>query len=202
MSNEKTHLGKFTNLSHTIRPQDHLVHIYQNKETLIESVCNFIVPGLTSGEAIVIIASKDNARDFISSLEKRSIDVSKAKLLGQLLFFDAHETLNKIMMNNELDPKRFEEVIGSVLSKFGTSYSNVRAYGEMVSILWNKGDEEKAIQLEKLWNELATKHNFSLLCGYQFDDHKSSTSHPCYSEVCKSHSHVITPDGHLSLYRR
>ncbi len=202
MSSSKTLLGKFNNLSHTIKPNDHLVHIYEHRDTLVDSVCNFVVPGLTSADGIIIIATKENSTEFIKSLERRSIDVPKAKLLGQLLILDAHETLKKIMSGGELDPLKFETVIGSVLQKLTRKHSQVRAYGEIVSILWNNGDEEKAIQLEKLWNDLATRHNFALLCGYQFHDEKSSKAHPCYSDVCNSHSHVITTDGHLSLYRR
>ncbi|HUE89320.1 MAG TPA: hypothetical protein VMO26_24845 [Vicinamibacterales bacterium] len=42
----------------------------------------------------------------------------------------------------------------------------VRAYGEMVDVLWQAGHTVAATKLEMLWNELAGTHDFSLLCGY------------------------------------
>lgn len=42
----------------------------------------------------------------------------------------------------------------------------VRAYGEMVDVLWKGGQMDAAMKLESLWNQLAHSHEFALLCGY------------------------------------
>jgi len=42
----------------------------------------------------------------------------------------------------------------------------VRAFGEMVAVLWERDQREAAIELEELWNELLGHHPFSLMCGY------------------------------------
>ncbi len=41
----------------------------------------------------------------------------------------------------------------------------IRAYGEMVDLLWKDGISGAAIKLEMLWNHLANTRDFSLLCG-------------------------------------
>ena len=33
-------------------------------------------------------------------------------------------------------------------------------------MLWKEGRTEGAIKLEMLWNKLATRYGFALLCGY------------------------------------
>ena len=43
----------------------------------------------------------------------------------------------------------------------------VRAYGEMVALLWEHGDVLAAIELEELWNDLGRELDFSLLCAYR-----------------------------------
>jgi hypothetical protein len=44
--------------------------------------------------------------------------------------------------------------------------TTIRAYGEMVDLLWKDGRSAASIKLEMLWNRLAGTHDFSLLCGY------------------------------------
>jgi hypothetical protein len=44
------------------------------------------------------------------------------------------------------------------LASRGRENATVRAYGEMVDLLWKDGLEEAAIRLETLWNELANTH--------------------------------------------
>jgi len=45
----------------------------------------------------------------------------------------------------------------------------VRAYGEMVDVLWQRGERDAAIRLEEFWNDLARLQTFSLLCAYCID---------------------------------
>jgi hypothetical protein len=59
----------------------------------------------------------------------------------------------------------------------------VRAYGEMVDILWQAGNRDAAIRLEEYWNELAKLQTFSLFCAYRLD--------PLDSELCKVHTHLV-----------
>jgi hypothetical protein len=42
----------------------------------------------------------------------------------------------------------------------------VRVFGEMVSLLWDAGLIDAAVELEVLWNELGVQYPFSLLCAY------------------------------------
>ena len=45
----------------------------------------------------------------------------------------------------------------------------VRAFGEMVALLWSEGNQAAAIRLEELWNELALSQTFCLFCAYSMD---------------------------------
>ena len=67
----------------------------------------------------------------------------------------------------------------------------VRAFGEMVALLWAQGNQAGAIRLEELWNDLARTHLFSLLCGYPMNAFSRQNDVPPFSEVCTCHSRVL-----------
>jgi hypothetical protein len=48
----------------------------------------------------------------------------------------------------------FRSVVGRLMSKAARSGRPVRAYGEMVALLWDAGHLDAAIDVELLWNEL------------------------------------------------
>src|SRR5438552_269564 len=65
----------------------------------------------------------------------------------------------------------------------------VRAYGEMVDLLWQIGDVASAIDLEARWNELSTTKRFSLLCAYLTRD--ACTDPRAHLGVLHQHSGVV-----------
>ena len=65
----------------------------------------------------------------------------------------------------------------------------IRAYGEMVDVLWKQGLSKAAIELEILWNKLALKHSFSLLCGYSMGSFYKQTQQ--LDQIASLHSEVI-----------
>jgi hypothetical protein len=120
------------------------------------------------------------------------IDVAKARALGELTVLDAHQTLAMFMVDDKPDPVRFESSIGRVIGSLLRGRSErtlVRAYGEMVDVLWKDGREDAAIQLELLWNSLAGRYGFALLCGYAMGNFFKQTDR--FEEVCRQHTHII-----------
>ncbi|WP_250532488.1 MEDS domain-containing protein, partial [Caballeronia sp. ATUFL_F1_KS39] len=63
----------------------------------------------------------------------------------------------------------------------------VRAFGEMVAILCARGESGAALRLEQLWNDLARKHAFSLLCAYPTRVFKGSEEARAFHAICSAH---------------
>src|SRR5919109_1301881 len=80
----------------------------------------------------------------------------RAVLEGRLVFLDAEATLSRFMINGEPDGERFEQVVGEAIRGVRASavQNGVRAYGEMVGVLWSAGQHSAAVRLEELWNQL------------------------------------------------
>jgi hypothetical protein len=94
------------------------------------------------------------------------------------------------------DPDLFQESIGGCIRRILENRRDtplIRAYGEMVDVLWKQGRHDAAIRLELLWNKLAATYGFALLCGYAMGNFYKETE--LFEEVCRHHSHVIPPNA-------
>ena len=68
---------------------------------------------------------------------------------GQLTVFDADELLARFMRGAMPDPSTFADVVGDIIGQAhaGGSYQKVRAWGEMVNVLWERGDVAASMNL-------------------------------------------------------
>jgi hypothetical protein len=162
---------------------DHIVQTYQDAAFLADAVAEYLGTGLRRGEAAIVIARPQHAARF-----KEKIGAPAEP--GQLIVLDAEDTLARFMSNGMPQWNAFHEVIGGLIAKVRLQYPAVRAYGEMVDILWQEGNRAAAIRLEEYWNELTRLQTFSLFCAYAIDA-LDPNSYGGLESVCKAHTHFI-----------
>lgn len=146
----------------------HEVQYYEDSRFLVGRVADFVAPGLEAGESAVVIATPRHADLITAALIDRGVDVEAATRGGWLVSLDAVETMGKFMLGGRPDATLFQAVIGSTIesARAKANVPIVRAFGEMVAVLWAQGRPGDAIAVEDLWNRLLGHHPFSLLCGY------------------------------------
>ncbi|MEO7731754.1 MAG: HAMP domain-containing sensor histidine kinase, partial [Kofleriaceae bacterium] len=93
--------------------------------------------------------------------------------------------------------ERFRHTIGGLIERGGGTC--VRAYGELVDLLWARGARAAAIQIEQFWNDLARSHAFSLLCAYGMGHFAHSDAAEALERVCEAHNHVIPAELYATL---
>lgn len=167
--------------------RDHLVQVYQDPAFLAEAVTHYLAAGLHLGEGALVIARPENRRLFSRALE----DVH---------MLDADETLASFMVDGVPEWTAFHRVCGGAIARLRLRYPAVRAYGEMVDILWQRGARNAALRLEQFWNELGRQQAFSLLCAYQMDP-LAPDSYAGLESVCRCHSHLIPARDYSRLNR-
>src|SRR6266550_3582940 len=118
----------------------HVVQFYGRDEELAERVTDYLLGALDSGGAAIVIATPEHRRAFETRLRQAG-----------------------------LDSAAFDRVIGAVIRRAAVGGRAVRAFGEMVALLWDDALVTDALQLEALWEELAARHPFSLFCAYRAD---------------------------------
>src|SRR5919197_1132264 len=170
---------------------DHIVQTYQDEAFLAEAVAEYIGYGLKQGDAAIIIARPAHIRAFKRALAATRCYPEPALRNGQLRLADAADTLAKFMRQGKPQWQPFHEIVGGLIAEVRLQYPNVRAYGEMVDILWQSGSRDAAIQVEEYWNDLAKLQTFSLFCAYKMDPLDDTVYGGALECVCKVHTHLI-----------
>jgi hypothetical protein len=175
----------------TPAPGDHIVQAWQDKAFLCEAVAQYVAAGLEAGEAAVIIARPEHRSEFERALRKSGVDTQLAQTQGRLVLADAEETLGKFMRGGAPQWEAFHSSVGGIIASLKASSPMVRAYGEMVDVLWQRGERRAALSLEEFWNRLAHQHSFSLFCAYFMDPLDDSAYGGALECVCRLHTHLI-----------
>jgi hypothetical protein len=167
----------------------HVVQFYGRDEELAERVTDYLLGALASGGVAIVIATPEHRREFETRLGQAGVDMAAARDNGSYLARDAAQTLNELMAAGKLDGAAFDRVIGTVIAAAGAGGRPVRAFGEMVALLWDDGLVSDAVRLETMWEELGSRHPFSLFCGYRTD--AVSRDMDAFAEVCRLHGEIV-----------
>jgi len=116
--------------------------------------------------------------------------VAAARARGAYLALDARETIRRFMVGDRPDPAGFWQVTTPLLRQAALAGQPVRVFGEMVSLLWDAGLVNAAIEVEEMWNELGRQYPFSLICAYPARPVTCSHYLDALTEVCRAHTEV------------
>ena len=177
-----------------LKPCDHIVEMYEAEEEFVACLESYVRGGIAAGDSVVLIATKAHLKALEQRLAKAGLDLCEARKQDTYIELDAEETLAKFMVNGWPDEKRFQEVVGGLLARAGSNGGKVRAFGEMVAILWAKKLYAATVQLEHLWQRLCREKGLSLLCAYPVSGPTDSAARSM-REICEAHTHVITKFG-------
>jgi len=162
---------------------------------LARNVAAYISGGLKRGAGALVIATPEHRELFREELRKRDIDSELPLAESGLLFLDAHQTLSRFLIDAEPEEARFREVVAAAICQVRAARpAALRAYGEMVAVLWAAGRRASAIRLEKFWNTLLRDRDFSLFCAYPIDIFGPDFQIPRVDALLCGHTHLI-PTG-------
>jgi hypothetical protein len=179
----------------------HAVQFYERDDFLLEGVTRFVAAGISDGDCSIVIATKAHRTDLEARLVRRGLDLNAARRRGSYVALDAADTLAKFMVGAAPDTAKFEQVVGALIERTiqGPPLRRVRAFGEMVALLWADGKPAGAIELERLWNDLAARQTFSLLCGYPMQAFAGPEHDRGFKAVSAAHAHVAPTESYLEL---
>jgi hypothetical protein len=169
----------------------HSVGFYETEAFLVDSVRDFLAPGLLTGDAAIVVTTDAHRELFDRALTNAGIDLPAARRARHYRVLDASETLTTFMTDAMPDPTRFTTTMGQLIAQAAKGARDVRIYGEMVAVLWDAGNVAAAIALEDLWNDLATKYPFSLFCAYPKRVFDTDTTTTAFQTICGQHSKVL-----------
>jgi len=174
--------------------REHLVQFYEDSQTLIETLGGFIGGGLRANGAGIVIATREHLDALDRQLAANGIDMAAAKQSGQYVAIEAAGLLKQILANGWPQPDLFRIKVGGLIDKANSRWGSVRAFGEMVGLLWEGGAPGAALRLESLWNDLADSQPFTLLCGYDVGQLRNG-DRKLIRGICAVHGHASFDAG-------
>ena len=173
-----------------IAPCEHLVQIYGDDGVFLDALQGFVTAGLTSGDGVIVIATDAHLSAIDERLQLAGIDVWGARGRDQYIPLEATETLGRFIMNGWPDEYLFEQCVTELVARAGRNDRRVRAFGEMVAVLWAQGHSGATVRLEHLWHSLCQTKAFSLFCAYPKSGF-TRDAEASIQEICAAHSRVI-----------
>jgi hypothetical protein len=175
----------------------HAVRFYEDAQSLSRMVATFVAEGLIDQQPAIIIATTEHRDAIVDKLNAMAFSLDQLQRNNDLIILDARETLALFMVDGMPNAEMFEAAMLPVIDKACRERKDcvIRAYGEMVDVLWKDGMEAAAVRLEMLWNQLANTRKFSLLCGYSMGSFYKAAA---FDAICHQHTHLLAADGEVS----
>ena len=178
--------------------QGHDVQFYDEEAEIVGAMAHHVLNGLRSRAPVLVVATREHRASLEAALGQQGVDLDAARTQGAFVTVDAAEVLPGFMVADHPDRDLFEAHVGRLLDLVeGAGGRPVWVYGEMVALLCARGNVAGAMELESLWNDLATTRRLSLLCGYPTSMLESAALEQVAS-VCESHGHTLAPLGYRS----
>lgn len=147
----------------------HEVQFYSDDATFQVSLARFVEAALGAGNPALVVVTVSHRANLLQNLQAHSVDGDTAMGEGRFVVLDAPECLKTFMDTTEPNRERFLSIFGPLLRDAWTASQarpkKVVVFGEMVAVLCAEGKIKAAIELERLWNELAQSHSCHLRCA-------------------------------------
>ena len=173
-----------------VTPCEHLVQIYEDDDVFLDTLAGFAGGGLRSGDGVIIIATDTHLDALASRLIESGINVVAARQEDRYIPVDAEELLSRLVFRGWPDDYLFRKGVTDLLTRAGNGGRRVRAFGEMVAILWARGQNAATVRLEHLWQGICQNEGLSLFCAYPRSGF-TQDANTSIQELCALHSRIV-----------
>jgi hypothetical protein len=148
----------------------HTLIFYEDDSALLDGLSQSICVAICTGNSALIVATAAHHDRLAYTLRAHCPDAHTAIIEGRLFLLDADEILSKIMVDGQLDPDRAVTIIGNYIEMLTAAARGedpkVFAFGELVALLWERGNQTASLHLELLCRQLVEVRPLQLCCGY------------------------------------
>jgi hypothetical protein len=157
--------------------------LYSDEEVLASNVGRYLLQGVGEGQLGIVIATPAHCSAFRAVIGEAGTRVR---------YLDAEQTLSRFMVNGRPNWQRFQTTISSAVESLDrVPGQRIRAYGEMVGLLWTSGEYSAAIELEDFWNRILASLGAALYCAYPIDIFGPEFQAASVHGILCDHTHLI-----------
>ena len=181
----------------------HRVQFYIDDRFLVRSLAGYVSNALAAGSSAILVVNQAHRDRLMEELARGGVDLAAVTGQGSLVAMDASDTLAQFMADGSLDEGLFREKMGRVIATATAAHrdqdSKIVIFGEMGTLLWERGDRTSAVRLEQLWNRLSEVHSFQLCCAYFLGCFDRQIHTEPFSRICGEHQVVIPAESYSDL---
>jgi hypothetical protein len=174
-----------------LREGDHVVHFYTSYDDAARIAATAVASALDANDAALLVPAQHHRSIVDRQLTAAGVDTTAAIASGALVELDAESLLSRFMVDGWPDRSRFRATVEPHVAPLFRGGRCVHAFGEMVNVLWDASNVAAAVELERLWNDLAATKRFALLCGYPSAAFASPQTADAFTHVCDAHTCVV-----------
>ena len=174
-----------------VSDREHHVAAYDDVTALARRIASFVDSSLRDGIDVVTVTRPQVGTAVERLLLARGTDLDRARGDGRFVTADAEESLGRFMVDGRPDAHLFADLLASLAPGDGP----LGAFGEMVSLLWERGEVAAALELEQLWNTAILERPVRLLCAYP-GEVLAGASLDDVARLCALHDHVSVVGAH------
>lgn len=174
----------------------HEVEFYGDDASFLIRCTRFVGAALANGDAVMVIMTPSHRNSLRQKLESEGCDVAGAMEQGRYRALEPSDVLSILLVNDQPDADRFIKAAGdfiaTALEAATGKHPRVAVCGECPALLHAEGKAEAAVEMERLWNDLACMYNVDSLCGYPIERFRSEDQRPIFQRICAEHSAVYS----------
>lgn len=120
---------------------------------------------------------------------------------GQLTIVDADHLLPRFMQKRLPDGPMFLGLAGEIIARTRGAgrFPKVRWWGEMVNVLWERGDVAASMNLEDLFDRVAHEQDIAIFCSFVMDNFNGEIHTHMLPRLGENHSHLIPVEDYVRL---
>ncbi len=175
----------------------HEAYFYSDDRSFLNAFTQFIGTALKARSAVIVVVTESHREHLLPRLQAYGLDIAAAIEQRRFIALDAAETVSMFMVKGVPDRARFfqaaDQLITTAAKAARGEHPRVAICGECDPPLWTLGQGTAAIRLEQFWNEITTKYDVDILCGYPLGSFGDEQSSRTFQKICAEHTALHFP---------
>ena len=174
------------------------VGFYDGDDFLASAAVAFLLPALLEGALAVAVLTVPHQRAVERELDAAGVDVDAARQRGDYLPVDSDRLATELVIDGEVDGERFEAATSSLVAAAAARSGEMRICGDLATVLWDAGERQAVLELERRWDAVGKPGSLQLLCMYS-NATLDRTPMDVFERVCAGHSQIGPVESYASL---
>lgn len=170
----------------------HQLHFYNDHLSFLVGLSSYVEGVLNAGKAFLAVLLPEDNRDLIRSLRSRGINTEEVIARRRLVLMDSSGLSAQYLVNGRLDSAGAWSGSVSLVEMMKSNNPGIAicAGGQWAPVLLAQGNQEAALQIERIWDRIARLYNVEVFCAYVTGSSQNALEIPLYRQVSAIHSLV------------